>query len=115
MLGWVADEVGFLTQPSNISVDRIGDLALLDCNTTNFNTESSFVWLNGSDPVPLGASQAVELNGANNERLIIKSVSIFDIGNYTCQVTRTKTSQLIIAVIILSVRGNHSNRFFEIA
>ena len=108
-LCFISDEIGFLTKPGDILVNDIGNLALLDCNTTNFNTESSFVWLNGSNPVPLGASPAVQLVGANNERLIIHSVTIYDIGNYTCQVTRTKTAQLITAVIILNVRGNHSN------
>ena len=86
-------------------VNNIGNLALLDCNTTNFNTESTFVWTNGTDPVPLGSSSAVDLIGVNNERLIIRSVTIYDIGNYTCHVTRTKTSQLITAVIVLSVTG----------
>ena len=102
---FIVDEIGFLTQPSNVLVNNIGNLALLDCNTTNFNTESSFVWTNGSDPVPLGSSPAVELNGDNNERLIINSVTIYDIANYTCHVTRTKTSQLITSVIALSVTG----------
>lgn len=87
-------------------VEQIGDLALLDCNTTNFNTESSFVWTNGSNPIPLGSSPAVQLIGSNNERLIIHSVTIYDIGNYTCQVTRTETAELISSVIVLSVRGN---------
>lgn len=101
----IRDEIGFLSPPPNEEVNDIGNVALLDCNTTNFNTESSFVWTNGTDPVPLGASSAVELIGVNNEKLLINSVTIYDIGNYTCRVTRTKTSQLITAIIVLSVTG----------
>ena len=102
------DELGFLNQPLNVEVSRPGDTALFDCNTTNFNTESHFVWLNGTNPIPLGASSAVRLSGANNERLIILSVSVSDIGNYTCQVTRINSTQFINSVIVLSIPGNHS-------
>lgn len=105
---FLADQIGFLIPPPNVLVNAIGNLALLDCNTTNFNTESSFVWFNGTDPIPLGSSSAVQFNGGRNERLIIVSVTIYDIGNYTCRITRDETAQIIRAVITLSVPGNHS-------
>ena len=108
-IGFATDEIGFLNQPPNVTVNKVGDIALLDCNTTNFNTQSFFEWTNGSNPIPLGSSPAVQLSGANNERLVIRSVSLADIGYYTCTVRRTSPTQTISAVIFLSIPGNHIN------
>jgi len=111
-----SDQLGFLTTPTNLTVNDINNLALLDCNTTNlFNEMIQFTWFNGSNPVPLGAGPNVQLAGSRNERLVIPSVQITDIGQYSCQVARiynASYSQSITAFIYLSVVGmSHSSLY----
>ncbi|XP_065882717.1 opioid-binding protein/cell adhesion molecule-like [Dysidea avara] len=105
----VIDQLGFLTTPTNLTVNDINNLALLDCNTTNlYDTTIQFTWFNGSNPVPLGAGPNVQLAGSRNERLVIPSVQITDIGQYSCQVARiynASYTQSITAFIYLSVVG----------
>ena len=110
------DRLGFLTTPTNLTVDNINNLALLDCNTTNlYDSTIQFSWFNGTNPVPLGAGPNVELSGPRNERLVITSVQIYDIGQYTCRVARiynASYTQAVTAYFFLSVRGMSCNGIY---